>query len=215
MLYGCISLNLALAHHPYVDSQVVDVSDLSGGMFFVALTTATKLLLFYMFKFYFKTHIPAGFTVALAVFSWLAVSSHVYIKDQISRSQVITHALYVLFSIGRVLATAGNIVLAWCGYTLTADRRSLDVYNGPKSKVGNFSIAVMGSSDASSLVNKILIYRLPHQDIKTVEVLGKKEFSAVLPEKDLSVFFKRFKQFNEEATFYFTIPKLKWKTTMQ
>ena len=80
------------------------------------------------FRFYFNRRIVLGFLLALAILSWLAVSSYWNTQHLIKSGSMVAHTLDVLYHTERALAITTNIELGQRGYSLTGNQNFLEPY---------------------------------------------------------------------------------------
>jgi PAS domain S-box-containing protein len=81
-----------------------------------------------MVKFYFDRRIIVGFLIALAILSWLALSSYWNTQHLVKSSSMVAHTLDVLFHAERAISLAANIELGQRGYSLTGNTSFLEPY---------------------------------------------------------------------------------------
>jgi PAS domain S-box-containing protein len=87
-----------------------------------------------MLKFYFDKRIIIGFILALAILSWLAISSYKNTTNFVSSSNMVAHTLDVLYNSQQLVATVTNIELGQRGYSLTGNPEFLGVFSQGRSK---------------------------------------------------------------------------------
>jgi PAS domain S-box-containing protein len=81
-----------------------------------------------MLKFYFNKRILVGFILALAILSWLAITSFINTRNFIRSSQMEAHTLDVLYNTERVMSRAANLELGQRGYSITGNDAFLVPY---------------------------------------------------------------------------------------
>jgi PAS domain S-box-containing protein len=93
------------------------------------------LVFFDMLKFYLNKRILVGFSVALGILSWLAITSYQNKRELIRSNELVVHTIDVLYNTERALSITTNIELGQRGYAVTGNEAFLRTYEKAAAEI--------------------------------------------------------------------------------
>jgi PAS domain S-box-containing protein len=149
-----------------------------------------------MLRFYFNKKILLGFSLALAILSWLGFSSYQNTTKLIGSSQQVAHTFDVLFNTERLLAIVTNIELGQRGYSITGDEIFLGPYRRSEGEINNH-LNVLRELTADnpsqlrrlvqldSIIQRLLLFSADAVDRRKVSFEASRQLNLTMEGKDL------------------------------